>query len=304
MIDPKMVELGIYNGIPHLLIPVVTDPKKATGALGWAVSEMLGRYETFKQLQVRDIEAYNRLAATRDELEHMTKIVIVIDELADLMMTAAKEVEDCIMRLAQMARAAGMHLIIATQRPSVSVITGDIKANIPSRIAFAVSSQFDSRTILDMGGAERLLGRGDMLFYPVGAAKPMRVQGCFVSDAEVERIVEFVKQSAEEAQYDQTIAEQIDKYVIPEKGKKNSDDGGGFDDQDDMLPAAIEHVVNTGRASTSDLQRRLRLGYARAGRIMDILEDRGIVGPSNGSKPREVLITRDMWIEMKMRSEG
>ena len=300
MIDPKMVELGIYNGIPHLLIPVVTDPKKAAGALSWAVSEMLDRYERFKVNHVRDIAGYNRLAATRDDLDFMPKIVIIIDELADLMMTAPKEVEDAIMRLAQMARAAGMHLIIATQRPAVSVITGDIKANIPSRIAFAVSSQFDSRTILDMGGAERLLGRGDMLFYPVGSAKPMRVQGCFVSDTEVEKVVGFIKESAN-VTYDQQVVEQIDKHVIAEKGKKLSvDDGGGFDDEDNMMPAAIECVVEAGQASTSQLQRRLKLGYARAARIIDQLEERGIVGPFEGSKPRQVLITKDMWIEMKL----
>jgi S-DNA-T family DNA segregation ATPase FtsK/SpoIIIE len=302
MLDPKMVELGVYNGIPHLLIPVVTDPKKAMGALGWAVSEMLKRYDTFKEHQARDIESYNRIAERRDDLEFMPKIVIIIDELADLMMTAAKEVEDAIMRLAQMARAAGMHLIIATQRPSVSVITGDIKANIPSRIAFAVSSQFDSRTILDMGGAERLLGRGDMLFYPVGASKPMRVQGCFVSDAEVERVVEFAKQSAA-ASYNQEVVEQIDRYAVIERGSRRSDDGGGFDEDDDKIAEAIEVVIAAGEASTSMLQRRLRLGYARAGRIIDQLEERGIVSASESGKKREVLITRDQWLEMKLRGE-
>ena len=300
MIDPKMVELGIYNGIPHLLIPVVTDPKKAAGALSWAVSEMLKRYERFQTEQVRNIKGYNELAAIRDDLEFMPKIVIIIDELADLMMTAPKEVEDAITRLAQLARAAGMHLVIATQRPSVSVITGDIKANIPSRIAFAVASQFDSRTILDMGGAERLLGRGDMLFADSKAPKPKRVQGCFVSDNEVEQVVNFIKDSAT-VSYDQQVVEQIDNHVIAEKGKKAPvDDGGGFDDEDNMLPAAIECVVEAGQASTSQLQRRLKLGYARAARIIDQLEERGIVGPFEGSKPRQVLITKDMWIEMKL----
>ena len=297
MIDPKVVELGVYNGIPHLLIPVVTDPKKAAGALGWAVTEMLNRYKTFAEHSVRDLTGYNKLAETRPELAKMPKIVIIIDELADLMMAAPNEVEDSICRLAQMARAAGMHLVIATQRPSVDVITGVIKANIPSRIAFAVSSQVDSRTILDMGGAEKLLGRGDMLFSPVGSSKPVRIQGCFVTDAEVEKVVNFIKEG-EDATYDQNIVEEIDRHVIPEKGSKDS--GGGFDDEDDMLPNAIECVVEAGQASTSQLQRRLKLGYARAARIIDQLEERGIVGPFEGSKPRQVLISKDRWYEMKL----
>lgn len=300
MVDPKVVELGIYNGIPHLLVPVVTDPKKAAGALNWAVAEMLKRYKTFAEFSVRDLEGYNKLAAKNKDLQPMPKIVIIIDELADLMMAAPNEVEDSICRLAQMARAAGMHLVIATQRPSVDVITGVIKANIPSRIAFAVSSQVDSRTILDMGGAEKLLGRGDMLFYPVGAAKPIRVQGCFVTDPEVEKVVGYVKEG-DTTDYDQNIVEEIDRHVVAEKGKgKSSDDGGGFDDDDEMLPQAIECVVEMGQASTSSLQRRLRLGYARAARIIDQLEQKGIVGPFEGSKPRQVLISKDRWLEMKL----
>lgn len=301
MVDPKVVELGIYNGIPHLLVPVVTDPKKAAGALGWAVKEMLDRYKTFAATAVRDLTGYNRLAATRDDLQPMPQIVIIIDELADLMMAAPNEVEDSICRLAQMARAAGMHLVIATQRPSVDVITGVIKANIPSRIAFAVSSQVDSRTILDMGGAEKLLGRGDMLYYPVGTSKPIRVQGCFVTDTEVEKVVSFIKEG-ENADYDQSIVEEIDRQTVAEKSSSKDKDnsGGGFEDEDDMMPLAIECVVEAGQASTSQLQRRLKLGYARAARIIDQLEERGIVGPFEGSKPRQVLISKDRWIEMKL----
>lgn len=300
MVDPKVVELGVYNGIPHLLVPVVTDPKKAAGALNWAVVEMLRRYKEFADHSVRDLAGYNRLAESREDLKPMPKIVIIIDELADLMMAAPNDVEDAICRLAQMARAAGMHLVIATQRPSVDVITGVIKANIPSRVAFAVSSQVDSRTILDMGGAEKLLGRGDMLFYPVGAAKPQRVQGCFVTDTEVESVVEFVKAGASSDSYDQQIVEEIDRQVVAEKGSSREDNSGGFDDEDEMLPQAIECVVEAGMASTSQLQRRLKLGYARAARIIDQLEERGIVGPFEGSKPRQVLISKDRWLEMKL----
>jgi len=297
MIDPKVVELGVYNSIPHLLVPVVTDPKKAAGALGWAVGEMLGRYKTFAAHSVRDLAGYNRLAQSSEELAHMPKIVIIIDELADLMMAAPGEVEDSICRLAQMARAAGMHLVIATQRPSVDVITGVIKANIPSRIAFAVSSQVDSRTILDMGGAEKLLGRGDMLFYPVGASKPQRVQGCFVTDSEVEAVVSYIKDSSK-AIYSKTVADEIDRYIIPEKSSKGASSDGDGDDE--MLPQAIECVVEAGQASTSQLQRRLKLGYARAARVIDQLEQKGIVGPFEGSKPRQVLISKDRWMEMKL----
>ena len=306
MVDPKVVELGVHNGIPHLLVPVVTDPRKAAGALNWAVSEMLGRYKLFADNSVRDINGYNRLAEEQPErnLAKMPQIVIIIDELADLMIAAQNEVEDAICRLAQMARAAGMHLVIATQRPSVDVITGVIKANIPSRIAFAVSSQVDSRTILDSGGAEKLLGKGDMLFFPVGAAKPTRIQGCFVSDKEVEKVVAFIKGS-QTAEYDDQILEEIERQAeAAGKSAGGGSGGGGFDAQDEMLPAAIECVVETGQASTSLLQRKLKLGYARAARIIDEMESRGIVGPFEGSKPRQVLISRQQWIEMKMQEDG
>ena len=299
MIDPKVVELGIYNGIPHLLVPVVTDPRKAAGALHWAVNEMLGRYKLFADNNVRDLSSYNKLAARTEELNKLPQIVIVIDELADLMMAAPNEVEDSICRLAQMARAAGMHLVIATQRPSVDVITGIIKANIPSRIAFSVSSQVDSRTILDMGGAEKLLGRGDMLFYPMGASKPIRIQGCFVNNNEVETVINFVKNSYEN-KYDEQIVEEIEKQAIPEKKEKMKNS----ENKDEMLDSAIECVVEAGEASTSMLQRRLRLGYARAGRLIDEMEQMGIVGHHEGSKPRQVLISRQQWIEMKMNNEN
>ncbi|MCI1964857.1 MAG: DNA translocase FtsK [Oscillospiraceae bacterium] len=305
MIDPKVVELGIYNGIPHLLVPVVTDPRKAAGALSWAVNEMLKRYKIFASKNVRDLSAYNALAARcnyKDEedqpMEHMPQIVIIIDELADLMMAAPNEVEDSICRLAQMARAAGMHLVIATQRPSVDVITGIIKANIPSRIAFAVSSQVDSRTILDMGGAEKLLGRGDMLFSPVSSQKPIRIQGCFVSDSEIESIAGFTKKT-QEADYSENIAEEIERNAVAEKGTSSSK--GEEENSDPIMPDAIKCVVEAGQASTSLLQRRLRLGYARAGRLVDQMEQMGIIGPRDGSKPREVLITYQQWQEMKMQ---
>ncbi len=301
MIDPKVVELGIYNGLPHLLVPVVTDPKKAAGALCWAVNEMLTRYKLFASHNVRDISGYNRVCEDNPELIAMPHIVIIIDELSDLMMAAPNEVEDYICRLAQMARAAGMHLVIATQRPSVDVITGIIKANIPSRIAFAVSSQIDSRTILDMGGAEKLLGAGDMLYYPVGAAKPLRVQGCYVSDQEIESVVEFIK-SCGESQYDETIMEEIEKQAVVEKSKDNS--GGGLpENEDEMMPDAIACVVEAGMASTSLLQRKLKLGYARAARIIDELESKGIVGPFEGSKPRQVLLSKERWMEMKLMND-
>ncbi|TGJ77966.1 FtsK/SpoIIIE family DNA translocase [Caproiciproducens galactitolivorans] len=305
MIDPKVVELGIYNGIPQLLVPVVTDPRKAAGALGWAVNEMLKRYKIFAEKNVRDLNGYNTLAASngyKDEngqpMPRLPQIVIIIDELADLMMAAPNEVEDSICRLAQMARAAGMHLLIATQRPSVDVITGIIKANIPSRIAFAVSSQVDSRTILDMGGAEKLLGRGDMLFSPVGSQKPIRIQGCFVSDSEIESVVNYVKKT-QEAGYDKDIAEEIEKNAVAEKD--SSSDGALGEDTDPMIPEAIKCVVEAGQASTSLLQRRLRLGYARAGRLIDEMEQMGVVGPHEGSKPRQVLITYQQWLEMTMQ---
>ncbi len=302
MIDPKVVELGVYNGIPHLLVPVVTDPRKAAGTLNWAVTEMLNRYKIFAENGVRDLKGYNELCTQSDTLHKLPYIVIIIDELADLMMAAPSDVEDAICRLAQMARAAGMHLVIATQRPSVDVITGVIKANIPSRIAFAVSSQVDSRTILDQGGAEKLLGRGDMLYYPVGAPKPQRIQGTFVGDSEIEHVVKFIKEQVQ-VNYDQNVMEEIEKRAVATEGGKKS--AGGADaaasTDDQMLPDAIECVVEAGVASTSLLQRRLKLGYARAARIIDEMESRGIVGPFEGSKPRQVLISRQQWMEMKMR---
>jgi len=294
MIDPKVVELGIYNGIPHLLIPVVTDAKKAAGALNWAVQEMVNRYKLFADKGVRDIKGYNAVAKPEEGEEPLPQIVIIIDELADLMMVAPNDVEDAICRLAQMARAAGMHLVIATQRPSVDVITGVIKANIPSRIAFAVSSQVDSRTILDMAGAEKLLGKGDMLFYPVGEPKPIRVKGTFVSDKEVERVVEYIKAQGE-AEYNENIIEKINS----EKETQEADPG----DNDELLPQAIELVVETGQASVSLIQRKFKVGYARAARIIDQMEARGIVGGFEGSKPRQVLISKQQWHEMNMRND-
>ncbi len=303
LIDPKQVEFGVYNGIPHLLIPVVTDPRKAAGALGWAVNEMLHRYKLFAENNVRDLASYNALAKKDENLKEMPLILIVIDELADLMMAAASEVEDSIIRLAQMARAAGMHMVIATQRPSVDVITGLIKANIPSRLALTVASAVDSRTILDAGGAEKLLGYGDMLFMPVGKPKPCRVQGCFVSNREVESVVEFLKQTDKTPnEYDKDIIDEIDRQAAAagKSSAKSAEDASGEDgDWDEMLPQAIEAVVEAGMASTSMLQRRLRLGYARAGRIIDQLEQKGIIGPYEGSKPRQVLITKQQWLEMR-----
>ncbi len=305
MVDPKVVELGIYNGIPHLLLPVVTDPRKASSTLGWAVSEMEKRYQMFAASGVRDLDGYNRLAESDPEMVKLPRIVIIVDELADLMMTAPKEVEDSINRIAAKARAAGMHLIIATQRPSVDVVTGVIKANIPSRIAFAVSSQIDSRTILDNAGAEKLLGRGDMLFSPIGSTKPSRIQGCFVSDEEVEAVVDFVK-GRHTSEYDQSIMEDIENRVLANSKDNKSNTAAVSEEEgeeDPMLKAAIEFVVETGQASTSMLQRKLKLGYARAARIMDNMADMGIIGPYNGAKPREVLITMEQLMEQKAREE-
>lgn len=295
MIDPKVVELGIYNGIPHLLIPVVTEPKKAAGALNWAVQEMVNRYKLFADKAVRDIKGYNELMARTGEQPMMPQIVIIIDELADLMMVAPNDVEDAICRLAQMARAAGMHLVIATQRPSVDVITGVIKANIPSRISFAVSSQIDSRTILDMAGAEKLLGRGDMLLHPVGKSKPVRVQGANITDAEVEKVVDYVK-SQGSVSYDEDIIEGINS----EDSSASNDSG----DNDELLPRAIELVIDAGQASVSLIQRKFKVGYARAARIVDQMEARGIVGGFEGSKPRQILISRQQWQEMQMNDKG
>ena len=304
MIDPKVVELGIYNGIPHLLVPVVTDPRKASGALGWAVTEMERRYHLFADNNVRDIVGFNRLCELDSELQKLPQIVIIIDELADLMMTAPGEVEDSINRIAAKARAAGMHLLIATQRPSVDVVTGVIKANVPTRIAFAVASQIDSRTILDIGGAEKLLGRGDMLFNPVGASKPARLQGCFVSDDEVEAVVEYVKGNRS-IEYSQEIQGEIDRLAATQKKGKGvvGDDADGVSDEDPILNDAIKIVVEIGQASTSLLQRKLKLGYGRASRIIDQMEARGIIGPYEGSKPRQVLISSAEWIERQAREE-
>ena len=297
MIDPKVVELSVYNGIPHLLIPVVTDPRKAAGALAWAVQEMENRYATFAAKGVRDLKGYNEAIAKGDGIGKLPHIVIIIDELADLMMVAKKDVEDAICRLAQKARAAGMHLVIATQRPSVDVITGLIKANIPSRVAFAVSSQVDSRTILDMVGAEKLLGKGDMLFYPAGAPKPTRIQGAFISDGEVEKIVNFLKANGE-ATYNEDIIESIENANRTDKEMAEQVDED--DDTDPFLMDAIDVVVETGQASTSFIQRRFKVGYARAGRIIDQMEERGVISGYQGSKPREVLMTKERLAELKM----
>ncbi len=287
LIDPKVVELGNYNGIPHLLIPVVTDPAKAAAALNWAVAEMDERYRKFAESGVRELKSYNEhIKSSGEDLPILPQIVIIIDELADLMMSAPTQVQDSICRLAQKARAAGMHLIVATQRPSVDVITGVIKANIPSRIAFAVSSQVDSRTILDMGGAEKLVGKGDMLYAPLGMGKPIRVQGCFISDEEVNSIIEFVKKQTEEPEYAADVLSHIEHSDA-------SDVSSVSDDSDDLLNDCIEFVVHAGQASVSMLQRRFRIGYNRAARIMDMMEERGIVGPQDGSRPRTVLMTED-----------
>lgn len=306
MIDPKQVEFTVYNGIPHLLVPVVSDPRKASGALAWAVTEMLTRYKTFSENSVRDISGYNSICESQGK-KKMPQIVIFIDELSDLMMAAPNEVEDSICRLAQMARAAGMHLVIATQRPSVDVITGIIKANIPSRISLSVSSQVDSRTIIDSVGAEKLLGNGDMLYYPVGIPKPIRVQGCFLSDKEVENVVTHIKNQAQSV-YDDDVMKEIDKNAANTGAKKKdvsaSEGDGGDGPADEMLPKAIEAVIEAQSASTTLLQRKLKLGYARAARIVDELEERGIIGPYEGAKPRKVLITKQQWYEMNALAQG
>ncbi len=299
MVDPKVVELSVYNGIPHLLIPVVTDPRKAAGALAWAVQEMDNRYNLFAAKGVRDLKGYNKAIEKEEGTGKLPQIVIIIDELADLMMVAKNDVEDAICRLAQKARAAGMHLVIATQRPSVDVITGLIKANIPSRIAFAVSSQVDSRTILDSIGAEKLLGKGDMLYFPAGAPKPSRVQGAFVSDDEVEKIVDFIKSNGT-ATYSEDILETIENSNKTDKEIAQETDD---DETDPFLMDAIQTVVETGQASTSFIQRRFKVGYARAGRIIDQMEERGVISGYQGSKPREVLMSLEKLNELKMGSK-
>ena len=306
MIDPKMVELGIYNGIPHLLIPVVTDPKKAAGSLQWAVTEMMRRYRMMADAGVRDLESYNKQAraSADDELEPMPQIVVVIDELADLMLVAAKEVEESICRIAQMGRASGIHLVIATQRPSADVITGLMKANIPSRIAFAVASAMESRIILDTAGAEKLVGKGDMLYAPLGQGKPKRVQGCFITDDEVQEVV-CLRQGIQRSGILRFRSWPRSTKRRPQSGKTGSGSSGSTaaetdgSDGDEMLPAAVDVILETGQASVSMLQRRLKLGYARAARIVDEMEERGIVGPFEGSKPRQLLITREQWQAIK-----
>ena len=301
MIDPKMVELGVYNGIPHLYIPVVTDPKKAAGALQWAVTEMLKRYRLFSELGVRNLEAYNQHLIENGQPK-IPNVVVVIDELADLMLVASKDVEESICRVAQMGRAAGMHLVIATQRPSADVITGLMKANIPSRIAFAVSSALESRIILDNAGAEKLIGMGDMLYAPIGCGKPMRVQGAFVSDEERDAIVEFIKKQAT-AQYSEDVMAQIEKAAEDKnangKGRSDEEETEGRADYDELLPQAVDVIFDTKQASVSMLQRRLKLGYSRAARIVDQMEELGIIGPFEGSKPRQIIITREQWMEMQ-----
>ncbi|MBR3768551.1 MAG: DNA translocase FtsK [Clostridia bacterium] len=303
LIDPKQVEFGIYNGLPHLLVPVVSDPRKAAGALGWAVTEMLSRYKTLNANGVRDIAAYNSLCDEREDLVKLPHIVIFIDELADLMTVAPSEVEDSIQRLAQMARAAGMHLVVATQRPSVDVITGVIKSNIPSRIALTVKSYVDSKIIIDTGGAEKLMGNGDMLYYPVGVPKPVRIQGCYLSDAEIENVVLFIKANTS-SNYDDAVQQEIDRQAVAEKKKTEEASSSGLDSNDDLLMRAVELFVSAPeKASISALQRHLGLGFAKAGRLMDTLEQKGIVGPHMGSKPRNVLVTKAQWYEMNALSQ-
>ena len=307
VVDPKMVEFGIYNGIPHLLIPVVTDAKKAAGALQWAVTEMMRRYRSLSEAGVRDIESYNKLAETDEALEPMPKLVVVIDELADLMLVAGKEVEEAICRIAQMGRASGVHLVIATQRPSADVITGLMKANIPSRIALVVSSAMESRIILDSMGAEKLIGRGDMLYAPLGKGKK-RVQGCYIDETEVQRVIDFVKSNGS-ADYNDEVQQEIEQRAS-QSGKNNAPSssatpsnptGAAAEDEggDELLPAAVDVILETGLCSVSLLQRRLKLGYARAARIVDEMEERGIVGPFEGSKPRQLLITKEQWAAMQ-----
>ncbi|MBO5279622.1 MAG: DNA translocase FtsK, partial [Clostridia bacterium] len=307
LIDPKKVELSIYNGLPHLLVPVVTDPKKAAGSLHWAVTEMDRRFELIEEVGVRDVASYNRITKQDPEKEFLPQIVIVIDELADLMMTAPKDVEESICRLAQKARAAGMHIVIGTQRPSVDVVTGLIKANVPSRIAFTMASQVDSRTIIDIAGAEKLIGRGDMLYAPVGFSKPARVQGSFVSESEIEKIIDFIKTNSGVSSYDANVIESIEKEAAKcgeGKGGHGGDgDVSGDDDGDPLFRAAVELAVESGKISTSLLQRRLSVGYGRAAKLIDKMEQKGIVSAPEGQKPRTVLISRQEYMEMAFKQE-
>ena len=310
LVDPKKVELNVYNGIPHLLVPVVFDPKKAAGALHWCVTEMERRFDLIESMNVRNLDGYNKAIESDPTKEKLPRIVIVIDELADLMMTASNEVETSICRIAQKARAAGMHLIIGTQRPSVDIITGLIKANVPSRIAFTVMSQIDSRTIIDTPGAEKLIGRGDMLFAPTGSNKPTRAQGAFVSDSELENIIKFIKENAQKAEYSDDIIKRIEKEaaLCGKKGKARDDaEADSIDteeDDDPKLDSAIKLAVESGKISTSLIQRKLSLGYGRAAKLIDVMERRGIVAKQDGQRPREVLITKEQYLEMQMRSEG
>ena len=305
LIDPKKVELSIYNGLPHLLVPVVTDPKKAAGSLHWAVTEMDRRFELIEEVGVRDVASYNRITVDDPDKEFLPQIVIVIDELADLMMTSPKDVEESICRLAQKARAAGMHLVIGTQRPSVDVVTGLIKANVPSRIAFTMASQVDSRTIIDVAGAEKLIGRGDMLYAPVGFSKPARVQGSFVSESEIEKIIDFIKTNSGVSSYDASVIESIEKEAARcGDGKNgNSGDEGGDEDGDPLFRAAVELAIESGKISTSLLQRRLSVGYGRAAKLIDKMEQKGIVSAPEGQKPRSVLISRQDFMEMAFKQE-
>ena len=310
LIDPKKVELNIYNGIPHLLVPVVSDPKKAAGSLSWAVSEMERRFGLIESVGVRDVNMYNKVTANDPQYEFLPYIVIIIDELADLMMTAPDDVEESVCRLMQKARAAGMHVIIGTQRPSVDVITGLIKANIPSRIAFTVASQVDSRTIIDRAGAESLIGRGDMLYMPVGASKPIRVQGAYVSEEDVEEIVTFIKKMncETEVKYADDVMEQIEKEAAKcGMGNKKAAGGAAAEatgDDDPMLRDALQLAVNSGKISTSLIQRRLSLGYGRAAKLIDRMEQLGYVSAPDGQKPREVLISKEQFMEMVLKNDG
>lgn len=302
LIDPKVVEFKVFEGIPHLLIPIVTEAKKAAGALNWAVNEMMRRYNMFADIGANDLKSYNELAESDGDIPTMPQIVVFIDELADMMLVAGKEVEDSICRLAQMGRAAGMHLVVATQRPTTDVITGLIKANIPSRIALSVMSQVDSRTIIDMAGADKLLGNGDMLYMPIGTSKPVRIQGCFASTKDINETLNFIRSQAE-GSYDSNIIEAVENFVPQTKGDRGGTSDSGFEagSDEDYVIRAAEVAVNNGQLSTTMLQKKLKLGYARASRIMDELEERGIIGPSEGSKPRKILMSKMQFDEWKLR---